>query len=77
MLRPDPIPELKRKLAEALLESLRGWTATEACYAIGLDPSRLSDLRHGRLARFSTEKLIRLLDRRGMKVTITTERPGS
>ena len=73
MIRPDPIPELKRQLAAALLESLRGWTATEALYAIGLDPPRLSDVRRGRLVRFSAEKLIRLLTARGKKVVVTIE----
>lgn len=74
VLRPDPIPELKRQLATALLESLRGMTATEARLAIGLDPSRRSDLRHGRLQRFSIAQLIRLLARCGINVSIRAGR---
>ena len=73
MFAPDPIPALKRELAAALIESLRGWTPTEALNAIGLDPSRLSDMRHGRLCRFSTDKLIQLLTRTGRTVTLHIE----
>lgn len=74
MLAPDPIPDLKRELATALLESLRGLTATDARLAIGLDPSRRADLRQGRLKRFSVAQLIRLLDRGGYRVTLLVER---
>ena len=74
VLRPDPVPDLKLQLAKALLESLRGMTATESLHAIGLDPSRRSDLRHGRLERFSIAQLIRLLGRCRITVSITTER---
>lgn len=76
MLRPDPIPDLKRQLATTLIDSLKGWTGTDTLYAFRLDAARLSDLRHGRLRRFSLEKLIWLLTQRGMSVSITTERDG-
>ena len=73
MLRPDPIPDLKRQLAASLVESLRGWTGTETLYAFNLDAARLSDLRHGRLKRFTLQKLIRLLAERDKRVSIAVE----
>jgi hypothetical protein len=76
VLQPDPIPDLKRQLAATLVDSLRGWSGTESLYMIGIDPHRLSDLRHGRLRRFSLEKLIQILVRCGLTVSITVERDG-
>ena len=78
MSASKPIAELKCELAREVLEALRGWTPTEAYNAIKLDPSRFSDLRHGRLKRFSTEKLIAILHSLGRSVTINvaTEKPA-
>lgn len=76
MLRPDPIPDLKRQLATALVRALHGWTGLEALDTIGLDPARLSDLRRGKLQRFSAEQLIRLLTRARYRVTLLVERDG-
>ena len=76
MLRQDPIPALKRQLATALVEALRGWTGLEALDTIGLCPPRLSDLRRGRLHRFSAEQLIRLLSRLSYRVTLDVKRDG-
>ena len=70
MSESDVIAELKRQLAREVVEALRGWTPTEAYYAIQLHPSRFSDLRHGRLRRFSLEKLVELLNSLGRSVTV-------
>lgn len=42
---------------------------------MGIDPPRLSDLRHGRIERFSLERLIRILDAVGQTVTLQVEGP--
>jgi hypothetical protein len=68
---PDPIPAIKRVLAEAMLRALKPWTPTEICFYIPLDRARWSDLRRGRLKRFSAERLIRWLDVLGYRVDVT------
>ena len=59
----DPIPALKRQLAELLVERVEGWSQTDAAHLLGTDQPRLSDLRAGRLERFSLEQLIRFVVR--------------
>ena len=74
MAHADPTPEIKKQLADKLVETLRGWTTTEALFGFRLDPSRLSDIRRGRLKRFSIDQLIRLNAAGGTRVTIQFER---
>ena len=63
-MRPvDPIPELKRQAAAALVPLLAG-NADDVTALIGTDQPRVSDLRRGKLKRFSLETLIRYLARR-------------
>jgi predicted XRE-type DNA-binding protein len=59
----DPIPALKRQLAELLVERLEGWSQTYAAHLLGIDQPRLSNLRRGRLEQFSLEQLIRFVVR--------------
>jgi predicted XRE-type DNA-binding protein len=66
----DPIPELKQQLAAQLVEAFKGLTTTEAYFACQIDTARVSDLRKGRLKRFSLEHLIRLLVMADRRVTI-------
>ena len=68
---PDPIPPLKEQLARAVAEALDGWPQAEAAEIIGTDQPRLSDLRKGRLARFSLEQLIRFGSRAGADVSLS------
>ena len=72
----DPIPELKR-LAAAALVPLLGGNANDVAAVIGTDQPRISDIRRGKLDRFSLETLIRYLTRLRCRVTldITRERP--
>lgn len=73
----DSIVALKRQLAD---EIFRVHNQTQMCVAamgFGIGTPRLSDLRRGRLKRFSLERLIRLLamvDRR-VDLTIVTVGP--
>jgi len=72
--RPDPIPELKRRLGAQLAELLQGWNADDIATRIGTDRPRVSELRRGKLERFSLETLIRYLDRLRHRVDITVTR---
>ena len=75
MPRVDPIPQLKRDAAAALVALLDGWNAQDGAVLIGTDQPRISDLRRGNLERFSLETLIRYLARfrRRVQLLITVE----
>ena len=68
--RDDPIPELKRQAAEALVKELDGWNSHFMAATIGTDQPRISDIRRGRLHRFSLETLIRYLTRLSQRVEL-------
>ena len=75
----DPIPALKIQLANEILALAGETNFFVAARRLGLDVARLSDLRCGRVARFSVERLIRMLatvDRRvEIHITATTRAP--
>ncbi|HEY9225678.1 MAG TPA: XRE family transcriptional regulator [Gemmatimonadaceae bacterium] len=71
MPRSDPIPALKRQAGDTLASLLDGWHPHDAAYLIGTDQPRVSDIRRGKLTRFSLETLIRYLTRLGWKVELT------
>lgn len=73
----DAIMALKRELADAIVALAASQTLIVAAQRLGIDPTRLCDLRHGRVARFSVERLIRILAavNRGVKVTIVLTGP--
>ena len=68
----DPIPALKRQLADAILAIADPQPITLAARRLGIDPARMCDLRRGRIERFSVERLIRILATvdRGVSVTV-------
>jgi predicted XRE-type DNA-binding protein len=66
----DPIPRLKEQLARELVDRLDGWTQGNAAGFLGTDQPRVSDLRKGRLTRFSLEQLIRFITRDSGEVTL-------
>ena len=53
----DPIPALKRQLADAILAIADPQPITLAARRLGIDPARMCDLRRGRIERFSVERL--------------------
>jgi hypothetical protein len=57
----DSILALKHQLADAILELAGRMPITVAGRRLGIGPARMCDLRHGRVARFSIERLIRIL----------------
>jgi len=72
----DPVPELKRELAAELVRVIEGWNRANVAVLMHTDPARVSDLRQGRLDRFSVESLVRFLARmrHHVQVTIVSER---
>jgi predicted XRE-type DNA-binding protein len=67
----DAILMLKRQLADAILAVSAGMPITVAARRLGIDPARMCDLRRGRIARFSVERLIRILATVDRSVTLT------
>lgn len=59
----DPVPALKIKLADLIVRRVAGWTQVTAADLLRTNQPRVSDLRNGRLDRFSLEQLVRLVRR--------------
>ena len=74
MPRRDPIPALKQQLGAELARLLVGWNADDVAVLIGTDRPRISELRRGKLDRFSLETLIRYLARLQYRVDIGVTR---
>lgn len=66
----DPIPALKRHVAAGVVAQLDGWTQPMAAELLRTDQPRMSNLRSGKLERFSLERLIRFAARCGATVSI-------
>jgi predicted XRE-type DNA-binding protein len=77
VVRTDPVPAIKRQLVDEILAAVAHLTATIAASLLEIDASRMSDLRHGRFARFSVERLIRMLSlvERRVDVVVTPTGP--
>jgi predicted XRE-type DNA-binding protein len=73
---PDPVPALKRQLAAEIRALIATYHQAFAASILGLDQPRASDLTHGRLERFSLQKLIRILARVDRPVVITVVHDG-
>jgi predicted XRE-type DNA-binding protein len=58
---PDPIPDLKEQLRREIVALVGHWEPFVAARRLGTDQPRLSDLKRGRLERFSLQGLIRML----------------
>lgn len=71
MQPPDPIPRLKDEVARAVVDRLDGWAQIWAADFLHTDQPRMSNLRNGRLGRFSLQQLIRFASRMGADVQIT------
>lgn len=76
-MRPDPIPQLKQKLADEILDAVSSLNVTIAASVLGIGASRLADLRHGRVGRFSVERLIRILAVIDRRVSLTVVNEGA
>jgi predicted XRE-type DNA-binding protein len=72
-MRVDPIPELKRQLGDDIARALVGYRSNDAADLMETDSSRVADLRHGKLQRFSLETLVRFATRLRRRVTLNIE----
>lgn len=73
----DPVPELRRQLAREIVALASQMNFFVAALELGIDPPRLSDLAHGRVDRFSLNRLVRMLanvDRR-VELSVRHEPP--
>ena len=64
---------MKRQLADAIVVLADRTPYPIAARRLGIDPARMCDLRRGRVARFSVERLVRILatvDRRVMLTVV-------
>jgi predicted XRE-type DNA-binding protein len=73
----DPIPALKQQLADEILASVDHINRTIAADVLEINQARMSDLRHGRVARFSVERLIRILATIDRRVTMQITNSGA
>lgn len=75
----DPVPELKRLLGAEIRVALSRLPSRRVDVAVLLDtdPARISDLRHGKLERFSLETLVRFAASLWLRVglTVVNDRP--
>src|ERR687883_1069392 len=63
---------LKAQLAVQIRRFIeaKGWTQVEAAEAVGLDQPKVSHLLRGRLAGFSVDRLLNILNRLGHSVEV-------
>lgn len=63
---------LKAQLAVQICHFIEAkeWTQTEAAEAIGLDQPKVSNLIRGRLAGFSVDRLLNILNRLGHSIEV-------
>lgn len=70
----------KAELAARIIEEIgrRGLTQSQAAALLGIDQPKVSALKHGKLAGFSIERLLRMLLRLGRDIEIAVkEKPAS
>lgn len=66
----DPIPALRRQLADDICAIASRMNFHVAAWQLGIDTPRLTDIRKGRLDRFSIQGLIRMLALVGRRVEL-------
>jgi predicted XRE-type DNA-binding protein len=64
MLKAQLAVQIRRFIEE------KGWTQVEAAEAVGLDQPKVSHLLRGRLAGFSVDRLLNILNRLGHSVEV-------
>ena len=64
MLKAQLAVQIRRFIEE------KGWTQTKAAEAVGLDQPKVSHLLRGRLAGFSVDRLLSILNRLGHSVEV-------
>ncbi len=62
------VEQIKHGLGKELCAIPDGWTLSEACVRMGVDPAGISRIRNGKLAGFSIGRLIRMIAMHGYDV---------
>jgi len=70
----DPVPALKQQIADELVRVAERWPRMLIASFFGVDRARISDLRHGRMNRFSLERLVRMAAEAGVEVELRLTR---
>ena len=71
----DPIPELKRQVGAELAALIKEGNADNIAAHLGTDRPRVSEIRRGKLERFSLETLIRYVTRLHRRVELQITYP--
>ena len=69
--RRDPVPDLKRQLARALIDRFGRYNQFVIANNVGIDQPRASELLRGRIRRFSLQQLVRFVCRANGDVQLT------
>lgn len=72
----DPIPGLKEQLRQSILAEIGLMDQLGAARMLGVDEARMSNLLHGRLDRFSLQRLIRVLAQINRRVDLSVVAVG-
>jgi predicted XRE-type DNA-binding protein len=70
----DPVPALKRQLADEIVARTDGQSQVWAAWQAQISRSRISELRRGNLQHVSFERLVQCLSRLGYSVEIKLAR---
>lgn len=69
----DPIPDLKEQVGAEIAKRIADRNQVHVALDLETDQPRVSDLKYGKLGRFSLETLIRYLSRLRCRITLTVE----
>lgn len=67
----DPVPTLKEQLRRSILTEIGLTDRLAAARMLGVDEARMSNIKHGRLDRFSLQRLIRIMARINRRVELS------
>jgi predicted XRE-type DNA-binding protein len=70
----DPIPDLKRQVADEILVLMDGWSQAYASWFVHVSRARISEMRSGNLENISLERLIQCLTHLGRCVELISRR---
>ena len=71
-----PIAALRQQLADEILRLVDDFPTVISANLLCIDERRMADLRHGRVQRFSVERLIRMLAQIDRRVDLTVVNTG-
>src|SRR5688572_17925953 len=69
----DPIPDLKEQVGAEIAKRIAHRRQEHVACELETDQPRVSDLKYGKLGRFSLETLIKYVSRLRCRITLTVE----